>query len=561
MGSVSHIAAEQAKDRESQRPREKHKPLLAKPLTEDQAKGNTGIQYDICARTQALALLAFGLPTRAVQDTTGIPQRTLRNILEKAKKRGFEPEKDQRILLHYVEDGVRTGRPLEIKEEIKKKVVDSIQSDRNNREKSSEVIAYEHGISSTSALRVLHEYGFNPVKKTTKPGLNKAQRAARLEWCTAHKDWTLEDWKNVIWTDETSVCLGQKRGYTRVWRKGDEVFDKTVIRQRWSGYSEFMFWGCFTYDELGPCHIFTTETAKMKKAALEHIKLLDAELEQEAKTEWELDLVTQGPRPRRRQKWSWTDKKGKLKRGGKGGVDWYKYWFQVCKPHLIPFAEKCKQRRSSTIIQQDGAGSHSHHWIQRQFRKASLTILKWPGNSPDLNPIEKAWGTMKRRTTYRGAPTQRAGMTKSWFANWPAMDLASVQAWIEALPHNIAEIIRLEGGNEYKEGRESKRAYRGRRKVGQLFHHSWLGVESGDCEQVAEDNDWSDQDSETSETGEAAEEFESLQEEATAAESPPEIPHTARNQAAEPSQRRVTRSQTAGRDQGQNTKARERQRG
>ena len=56
-------------------------------------------------------------------------------------------------------------------------------------------------------------------------------------------------------------------------------------------------------------------------------------------------------------------------------------------------------------------------------------------------------------------------MTKSWFDNWPAIDLASIQAWIEALPHNITEIIRLEGGNEYKEGRESKRVYRGRRKV------------------------------------------------------------------------------------------------
>ena len=152
---------------------------------------------------------------------------------------------------------------------------------------------------------------------------------------------------------------------------------------------------------------------------------------------------------------------------------------------------------------------------------------------------------MKRRTTYKGAPSKKAGMTKSWFANWPAMNLASVQAWIEALPHNIAEIIRLDGGNEYKEGKESKRAYRGRRKVGQLFHHAWLGVESDNCEQVAEDEDWSDQDSETSET---AKESESLQEEATTAEPPLEILQTARNQTPEPPQRRVTRSQTVGRN-------------
>ena len=88
-----------------------------------------------------------------------------------------------------------------------------------------------------------------------------------------------------------------------------------------------MFWGCFTYDEIGPYYIFTIETAKIKKAALKSIKLLDLELKREIKTEWELDLIIQGLRPRRQQpKWSWTDKKGKLKRGGKGGVDWYKYW-------------------------------------------------------------------------------------------------------------------------------------------------------------------------------------------------------------------------------------------
>ena len=115
MASVSHTAAEQAKEREINRPRKKHNPFLIKPLTEEQAKGNTGIRYDICARTQALTLLAIGMPIRAIEDAIGIPQRTLRNILEKAKKRGFDPDsKDKRVLLHYVEDTYILGRPREI---------------------------------------------------------------------------------------------------------------------------------------------------------------------------------------------------------------------------------------------------------------------------------------------------------------------------------------------------------------------------------------------------------------------------------------------------------------
>ena len=37
-------------------------------------------------------------------------------------------------------------------------------------------------------------------------------KAARYTFCQAYKDWTLEDWKNVIWIDETSVILGHYQG-------------------------------------------------------------------------------------------------------------------------------------------------------------------------------------------------------------------------------------------------------------------------------------------------------------------------------------------------------------
>jgi hypothetical protein len=48
-----------------------------------------------------------------------------------------------------------------------------------------------------------------------KPDLTKVQMKERLQWCIYYKDWTLEDWKNIIWTDETSVQLGGVRGRRR----------------------------------------------------------------------------------------------------------------------------------------------------------------------------------------------------------------------------------------------------------------------------------------------------------------------------------------------------------
>jgi hypothetical protein len=256
--------------------------------------------------------------------------------VERAKERGYQPQQDPRILEHHVVDGsaisANRGRPREIDESIEERLLDLVISDRSGREKSSDVLAYETGISSSSALRVLHHHGLNSVKPTRKPGLNEAQRKARLEFCLAHKDWTLEDWKNVIWSDETSVVL-TKRGQQRVWRGPNEAFEKSVIRRRWKGYSEFMFWGCFTYDLKGPCHIWEPETAKEREEAIKEVEELNCTLEPECQERWEseqreleAERAERGGRRRKTPQWKFTEKTGKLVRRGKGGVDWYRYW-------------------------------------------------------------------------------------------------------------------------------------------------------------------------------------------------------------------------------------------
>ena len=65
--------------------------------------------------------------------------------------------------------------------------------------------------------------------------------------------------------DETVVQLGGTRGKRRVQRKPDEAYNKHVIRRQWKGFSEFMFWGAFSYNKKGLCHIWEKETTEEKK--------------------------------------------------------------------------------------------------------------------------------------------------------------------------------------------------------------------------------------------------------------------------------------------------------
>jgi transposase len=169
--SISHLAAEAAKEREAQRPRLK-KPPVVRPLTEEDAIGHTGTRYSIAQRAYVLTLYALCWTTAQIAIYLKIPDRQVRRIVDKAKKRGYKPQEDPRVLDYFVEDGYRPGRPKEVSEIKEEEVLTAVRINRSTRQKSTEVLAYEHGISTSSTLRILHKYGLNNVKPTTKPGLN-----------------------------------------------------------------------------------------------------------------------------------------------------------------------------------------------------------------------------------------------------------------------------------------------------------------------------------------------------------------------------------------------------
>jgi hypothetical protein len=217
-----------------------------------------------------------------------------------------------------------------------------------------------------------------------------------------------------------------------------------------------MFWGCFTYDFKGPCHIWKKETAPEKAAAQRDLAKMNQDLEPEAKREWELKtgtrrLTLRGQPKGRKPTWKFQKKTGKLVRDGKaGGIDWYRYNKHILLPKLFPFAKQCG---SDYWVLEDGAPSHSHAYNVNLYSLKRIQRLLHPPNSPDLNAIEKAWPWLKRTTTARGATTDPKEMERRWLKGWNDIPQAQIQVWIEGIMHNIQEVIRLEGGNKYKEGR------------------------------------------------------------------------------------------------------------
>ncbi len=63
---------------------------------------------------------------------------------------------------------------------------------------STKDLSYKFSASHQAIWRTLWRYRFNKRKLIWKLGLTEPMKAARLQFALEHKDWTLEDWKNVI---------------------------------------------------------------------------------------------------------------------------------------------------------------------------------------------------------------------------------------------------------------------------------------------------------------------------------------------------------------------------
>ena len=197
-----------------------------------------------------------------------------------------------------------------------------------------------------------------------------------------------------------------------------------------------MFWGCFSYEEKGPCHIWQKETA-----AEADIAERNEAAEPALRAVWELEIGMRRAglrnKPGKKPEWRFTKANGKLVREGVGGIDWYRYQHVFIIGEIIPFAKICAIARPRTIFQDDKAPAHAHRDQQRVYDLNRVGRMISCGNSPDLNATEPAWPYLKRATTAKGAPRTKETAARRWREAWKDLPQPKIREWIERIPLHI----------------------------------------------------------------------------------------------------------------------------
>ncbi|GFT31431.1 transposable element Tcb1 transposase [Trichonephila clavipes] len=201
--------------------------------------------------------------------------------------------------------------------------------------------ATHHSVSARTIRRRLQQSGLSTRRPLLGLPLTQNHRRLRRQWCDERRMWVAE-WNEVVFTDESRICLQHRDCRIRVWRhRGERMLNSCVMHRHTGSAPGIMEWGGI---------------GDHSRTSLVRIA---------------------------------------------GTLNSQRYISEVLDQVVLPYL----QGLSTDIFQQDNAQSHVTRIVQRFFVNHQIELLPCPAHSPDVSPIENMWSIVAQRLTQITPPS------------------------------------------------------------------------------------------------------------------------------------------------------------
>jgi transposase len=289
------------------------------------------------------------------------------------------------------EDKPKPGRPRTLSDRYERNAVRLITSGKcSTAVEVQRRLQTDIGVnlSVESVRRILRRHGLFARIKRKKPLLTKTHRKCRLAWANKCRNWTIDDWRRIIWSDESKYQIFGSDGRKYCWKKpGEPLKDQHIMPTVKFGGGSIMVWGCMSADGVG------------------ELRKID----------------------------------------GKMDADVY---VDILNTNLLGSLLETTLEKDEILFQQDNDSKHTSKKAKGWFRENEIAVLDWPSQSPDLSPIENLWNEVDiRMRRLPGSLSNRDELWEKLQIAWNSVDIDFCERLIESMPERVREVIQAKGGS------------------------------------------------------------------------------------------------------------------
>ena len=304
----------------------------------------------------------------------------------------------QRLEKHGRKESLpRPGGPAKTSDRDQRRIIRHL---RGNRKSSYTDVAGEFEVSASTIRRVAAANGYHRRIARRKPFLSRRARAKRTTWA---QNASKVDWECVVFTDETSVEIGLNPSRVHVTRRpGEEYMEENLQTSFHSSRQSLMVWGAIAFN---------------RKFPLFRVPLLPSSSDGKRRTRAE-------------------------------GLNGSKYAEHVVAGPLKRCCDLLEaEKHKDILVLEDGAPAHSSKVARRAREELGIKTLCHPPSSPDLNPIEPLWLSLKRRVA--SMTPKATNLDQLWMqiqGSWDAIPLDEVNQQISRMDERKDAVKRSKGG-------------------------------------------------------------------------------------------------------------------